>query len=54
MEGQTRPGEKSGSEDRQEEGYKLRFCTVCASNNNRYVVLWRQLFCRRMLILGTI
>jgi len=29
-----KPGERT-----EEGGFKLKFCTVCASNNNRYVTL---------------
>lgn len=31
-------GNESVRED--EGGFKLRFCTVCASNQNRYVYFW--------------
>lgn len=34
-----RPATTTPSTEAQEGGFKLKFCTVCASNNNRYVSL---------------
>lgn len=35
---------QNGASD-EAESYKLRFCTVCASNQNRYGTSWFSAFC---------
>lgn len=32
-----RPATTTPSNESRDDGFKLKFCTVCASNNNRYV-----------------
>lgn len=34
------PQQQQNGNKQEEDGFKLRFCTVCASNNNRYVEIW--------------
>lgn len=37
--------QNAAQEAKAEESFKLRFCTVCASNNNRYVLLRDAVYC---------
>lgn len=33
-------GQAANGSAPEQESFKLKFCTVCASNNNRFVISW--------------